>query len=170
MLMLAVEVHEKFRDLSLYGEGDGRIGDEAPALAFGGNFSPDDKFLGALEIVRFKDLEQGPVACDMEDPFDHGLPCTFADNICTGPVPEDESERIDDDRFSGTGLSRDNDQAVGELNAEGLDQGIVLYGEGFQHERIYPLFGKDSIYPREAGGCSVQTSGGGRIRLVAIEA
>ena len=78
-------------------------------------------------------LEEGRRVFDLEDGLDRGALFPRPDEVRGGSIAQEEPERVDQDRLSGPGLTRQERQSRAELDLERRNQGDVVDPQQFKH-------------------------------------
>ena len=125
VLVLRMDVQQPGAQLAQQRQLHGHVVDEGAALAGGGDHAADGGFGGEVEVVRLeKRLESR--RREVEHPFDDAVARAVLDGRSVVLVARKQSQRTQEDRFSGTRLSRDDVQPRLEFHFEPVDQRIVF--------------------------------------------
>src|SRR5690349_11705336 len=105
MLVLTVQFDESIGEVAQRGGRRECAVDERAAATLAVDFPSDDQL---RRVGRF------------EDRFDAGLRLTGAHEIRGRAVPKQQSDRFDEDRFAGSGLSGEDVEPLLELDVDGV--------------------------------------------------
>ena len=134
LVMLAMDVAEPGGDLFEESGSDGARVDVGARLAIEKNFTLDqDLFFERIDTGTGQDGGEGRGAGLLEDAGDASPLGSGADHLDRRPAAQQQSQRIDDDRFSATRLARHDVQAGMERNAQTFHYRVVLHHKFKQH-------------------------------------
>ena len=133
VIVLTVDIDQSSTQLCQLGNGDGDTIEEHAVLVFLRQHAPDDPsaFLGfyaeglcprpCFRIVNF------------EYRFHRGGVLAGTDAVRIGATPDDQIERTDDDRFTGSGFTRQHIEARVKPDFEFFDNSKMLDADFFEH-------------------------------------
>ena len=134
MGVLAVDLHEELADVAQALHGDRPPVDEGPRAAVAADGPAQHAGplgVGELELGEAR-LDRGQ-AGGLEDGGDLGALAAGAHDARARPVPQDETERVEQNRLAGAGLAREHGHPRADLEGHPLDDGQVADLELGQH-------------------------------------
>ena len=134
MLVLAMKVHEKVAEAAQLGQEHGPAVHERPALPVARELPAQDDlpFLG-LDPRLSKRFQQIVARLEIEDSFHEALRLSRAQPVGIGPLPEEERDGAQDDRFSRSGLSGEHVERRIERELDAVHEREPLNREPGEH-------------------------------------
>ena len=132
VLVLRMDVDEAQRQLPQQSQVNGRIVDKGARLARGQDFAPKYGNGIVIEVV-FGEKGFQPKAFHLESPFHNAFPVRMAQAPRIGTGTQDQRQRTQNDRLSGTGLTRNDVQSGLKADRQLVNQGIVGNGQSGKH-------------------------------------
>jgi hypothetical protein len=138
VLVLSGDVHQAAGDLRQRRERDEGVV-EVDAVSPGSRHDPaDDELCGRLGVVDPRDREARPHllrvgGIEFEEGLDGGGVRARADDLGRGAPPEDQVQRVDQDRLARARLTGDDREPGAELQGHAVDDREVLDGQAREH-------------------------------------
>jgi hypothetical protein len=131
--VLAVDGGQRGRQLAKDGHRDERAVDRRPALAGLVDLAAEDHLVAFGRQPVRGDRPRARRA--LEDRLHHRPVLARPDQLGRGSRPEQEAQRVDEDRLAGSRLAGEERQASIELHLQLGDDRYVVYFEQFEHQR-----------------------------------
>ena len=134
VVVLAVEIDESIANFLEKGQRNGRIVEETAMLPPGRYLAPNDELRRRIQFILLKKILDFRRVADKKCSFHNRFFRPFANNVRVCTFPEEQSQGIDENRFSSTGFPREDVQSMLELDVDFFDEGVMFDVEGSEHE------------------------------------